>query len=328
MQKVQGWLLGPATHCTCIFLHPASLPTITTFWVGRGCRFDWTSGVTRWKLWPQWEVKPPLEPSSPLREKEHGVWWLQIELPLSVSLHYSPSLCKKLDIADSTLIPSDQLHKSTWPCLPSGGTRHLGLRGGKMCIWGRKKPFFLGGRASDWGAYAPSCPPLGAATVSTSDLLIQEGYSWGVARGVLCATWMKKKSSKIRKRSKSQEWKEKNKENKKSGNFVAVGNCECVWDSVLHAAVMRTSCIGLFHKLEAPPWRRQKYFKLKIWEFPGLNFDLKNMGILKIVFKNGNSQLFMSKIVRNWEFPFFCAKNNWIFWEFQCLLYPCNQKSA
>ena len=32
------------------------------------------------------------------------------------------------------------------------------------------------------------------------------------------------------------------------------------------------------------------------------------MGILKIVLKNGNSQIFMSKIVKNWEFPFFVLK--------------------
>ena len=32
------------------------------------------------------------------------------------------------------------------------------------------------------------------------------------------------------------------------------------------------------------------------------------MGILKIVLKNGNSQFFMSKIVKNWEFPFFILK--------------------
>ena len=32
------------------------------------------------------------------------------------------------------------------------------------------------------------------------------------------------------------------------------------------------------------------------------------MGILKIVFKNRNSQSFMSKIVKNWEFPFFVLK--------------------
>ena len=32
------------------------------------------------------------------------------------------------------------------------------------------------------------------------------------------------------------------------------------------------------------------------------------MGILKIVLKNGNSQFFMSKIVKNWEFPFFVLK--------------------
>ena len=38
--------------------------------------------------------------------------------------------------------------------------------------------------------------------------------------------------------------------------------------------------IGLFQKLEAPP--RQTYVQLKIWEFPGSNFDLKKMGILGI----------------------------------------------
>ena len=32
------------------------------------------------------------------------------------------------------------------------------------------------------------------------------------------------------------------------------------------------------------------------------------MGILKIVSKIGNSQFFMSKIVKNWEFPFFVLK--------------------
>ena len=32
------------------------------------------------------------------------------------------------------------------------------------------------------------------------------------------------------------------------------------------------------------------------------------MGILKIVLINGNSQFFMSKIVKNWEFPFFVLK--------------------
>ena len=32
------------------------------------------------------------------------------------------------------------------------------------------------------------------------------------------------------------------------------------------------------------------------------------MGILKTVLKNGNSQFFMSKIVKNWEFPFFVLK--------------------
>ena len=32
------------------------------------------------------------------------------------------------------------------------------------------------------------------------------------------------------------------------------------------------------------------------------------MGILKIVLKNGNSQFFMSQIVKNWEFPFFVLK--------------------
>ena len=30
--------------------------------------------------------------------------------------------------------------------------------------------------------------------------------------------------------------------------------------------------------------------------------------ILKFVLKNGNSQFFMSKIVKNWEFPFFVLK--------------------
>ena len=32
------------------------------------------------------------------------------------------------------------------------------------------------------------------------------------------------------------------------------------------------------------------------------------MGILKIVLKNGNSNFFMSKIVKKWEFPFFVLK--------------------
>ena len=32
------------------------------------------------------------------------------------------------------------------------------------------------------------------------------------------------------------------------------------------------------------------------------------MWILKIVLKNENSQFFMSKIVKNWEFPFFVLK--------------------
>ena len=32
------------------------------------------------------------------------------------------------------------------------------------------------------------------------------------------------------------------------------------------------------------------------------------MGILKIVLKNGNSQFFYVKIVKNWEFPFFVLK--------------------
>ena len=65
---------------------------------------------------------------------------------------------------------------------------------------------------------------------------------------------------------------------------------------------------GLFQKLEAPPKEDKHTFKLKIWEFPGSNFDLKKMGILKIVLKNGNSHLFMSKIVKTWEFPFFVLK--------------------
>ena len=29
--------------------------------------------------------------------------------------------------------------------------------------------------------------------------------------------------------------------------------------------------------------KKKTYFKLKIWEFPGSNFDLKKMEILKIV---------------------------------------------
>ena len=52
------------------------------------------------------------------------------------------------------------------------------------------------------------------------------------------------------------------------------------------------------------------------------------MGILKIVLKNGNSQFFMSKIVKKLGIPIFCTKNDWIFWEFPCLLHPCNQKSV
>ena len=57
-----------------------------------------------------------------------------------------------------------------------------------------------------------------------------------------------------------------------------------------------------------PPQRRQTYFKLKIWEFPGSNFDLKKMEILKIVLKNGNSQFFMSKIVKKMGIPIFVLK--------------------
>ena len=84
---------------------------------------------------------------------------------------------------------------------------------------------------------------------------------------------------------------------------------------------------GLFQKLEAPP-RRQTYFQLKIWEFPGSNFDLKKMGILKIVLKNGNSPIFYVKNSKKLGIQIFFTKNDWIFWEFPCFLYPCNQKSA
>ena len=52
------------------------------------------------------------------------------------------------------------------------------------------------------------------------------------------------------------------------------------------------------------------------------------MRISKIVLKNGNSQFRYVKNRKKWEFPCFCTKNDWIFWEFPCLLYPCNQKSA
>ena len=41
-------------------------------------------------------------------------------------------------------------------------------------------------------------------------------------------------------------------------------------------AGMGSFSIGLFQKLEAShPQEVQAYFKLKIWKFPGLNFDLK-----------------------------------------------------
>ena len=57
---------------------------------------------------------------------------------------------------------------------------------------------------------------------------------------------------------------------------------------------------GLFQKLEAPP-KGQTYFKLKIWEFLGSNFDLKN----------GNSK----KCFKKWEFPIFYVKNSFKKWE-------------
>ena len=40
-------------------------------------------------------------------------------------------------------------------------------------------------------------------------------------------------------------------------------------------------------EIRGTPWRRQTYFKLKIWKFPGSKFDLKKMGILKFVLKIG-----------------------------------------
>ena len=53
--------------------------------------------------------------------------------------------------------------------------------------------------------------------------------------------------------------------------------------------------------------RRKTYFKLKIWEFPGSNFDLKKMGILKIVLKMGIPN-FLVKNSKKWEVPFFVLK--------------------
>ena len=61
----------------------------------------------------------------------------------------------------------------------------------------------------------------------------------------------------------------------------AIGpSCAQVWVLKGHewnflCFIMKKSLNGLFQKLEAPHPRRQKYVKLKIWEFPGSNFDLK-----------------------------------------------------
>ena len=44
---------------------------------------------------------------------------------------------------------------------------------------------------------------------------------------------------------------------------------------------------GLFQKLEAPPKEDKHILNFKKREFPGSNFDLKKMRILKIVFKMG-----------------------------------------
>ena len=80
-------------------------------------------------------------------------------------------------------------------------------------------------------------------------------------------------------------------------------------------------------EIRGTPQRRQIYFQLKIWEFPGSNFDLKN-GNSKNCFKKWEFQIFYVKNSEKLEIPIFCTKNDWIFGEFPYLLYPCNQKSA